>query len=132
MERRAKTRLIIVTAIVLVLLAVLLYRSSVGSLAYFKTVTELTADQSLVGKTVRVGGQVVKGSLVKKQDGITFTLSDEKKTLKVTYAGTIPSAFGEGQQVIAEGTYGGGDTFEAKSLITKCPSKYQTKTIKTE
>lgn len=132
MERRAKTRLIIVTAIVLVLLAVLLYRSSVGSLAYFKTVTELTADQSLVGKTVRVGGQVVKGSLVKKQDGITFTLSDEKKTLKVTYAGTIPSAFGEGQQVIAEGTYEGGSTFEAKSLITKCPSKYQTKTIKAE
>lgn len=132
MEKKARTRLIIVIAIVLVLLTILLYRSSIGSLSYFKTVSELKKDKSLIGKSVRVGGEVAKGSIVKKADGITFTLTDKKESLKIVYRGTIPSAFGEGLQVIAEGTYQGGQAFEAKSLITKCPSKYKSQKIRAQ
>lgn len=132
MEKKARTRLVIVIAIVLVLLAILLYRSSIGSLSYFKTVSELKKDTSLIGKSVRVGGEVAKDSIVKKQGAVTFTLTDEKESITVIYGGTMPSAFGEGLQVIAEGTYQGGNNFEAKSLITKCPSKYKTEKIRAQ
>lgn len=132
MEKKARTRLVIVIAIVLVLLAILLYRSSIGSLSYFKTVSELKKDTSLIGKSVRVGGEVAKDSIVEKQGAVTFTLTDKKESITVIYGGTMPSAFGEGLQVIAEGTYQGGNNFEAKSLITKCPSKYKTEKIRAQ
>lgn len=132
MERRGKIRLVIVTAIVLLVLGILLYRSSVGSLSYFKTVTDLKKDPSLVGKSVRVGGEVVKGSVVQRGTGVSFVITDQKNKLKIVYDGSMPSTFGEGIQVIAEGTYSGGKEFKAVSLITKCPSRYKSQKIRAQ
>jgi cytochrome c-type biogenesis protein CcmE len=132
MEARSRNRLIIVTGIVLVLLAVLLWRSSTGSLSYFKTVTELKAEKGLIGKTVKVGGEVVKGSVKRREDGVDFTISDKKSTIKISYDGTIPSTFGEGIQVIADGKYDKEDLVKADSLVTKCPSKYKSEKIETK
>ncbi len=134
MENRSRNRLIIVTAIVLVLLAILLYTSSQGgnSLAYFKTVTELKNNPSLVGKSVRVGGEVVPGTIKKNSTQVTFKVSDKKSTMTVTYEGAVPSTFAENIQVIAEGTYKKAGLVVADSLVTKCPSKYENKKIETK
>lgn len=132
MEKRSRNRLIVVTAIVLVLLAILLYRSSAGNLSYFKTVTELKNDTTLVGKSVRVGGEVVPGSIKKKDTTVTFKIDDKKNTMSVTYTGAVPSTFAEKVQVIAEGTYAKAGLVEADSLVTKCPSKYANEKIETK
>ncbi len=133
MEKRSRNRLIIVTAIILALLGILLYTATRGgsNLSYFKTVTELKNDTSLIGKSVRVGGKVVADSIVKSGTDVTFTLSDTKSKIKISYEGALPSTFGENVQVIAEGIYKSENLVEADSLVTKCPSKYENKEIET-
>ena len=49
---------------------------------------------------------------------------DKSKTMAVEYGGTVPDTFKEGVEVIVEGGMSG-SVFKAKTLITKCPSKYQ-------
>lgn len=136
MEKHSKTRLIIVTVIILGLLAILLYSATRGqnSLSYFKTVTELKNDTSLIGKSVRVGGEVVKGTIKKSGTSATFTITDKKNTITVKYVGNsaLPATLSDDVQVIAEGVYAKEDLVEADSLVTKCPSKYENKKIETK
>ena len=134
MEKRSKNRLVIVTVIILGLLAILLYSATRGgnNLSYFKTVTEIKNDSTLIGKSVLVGGQVVPKTIVKSGTKTTFTISDSKNKLTVTYTGAVPATFADNIQVIAEGIYKKQGLVEAESLVTKCPSKYENKKIVTK
>jgi cytochrome c-type biogenesis protein CcmE len=133
-EKRSKNRLVIVTVIILGLLAILLYSATRGgnNLSYFKTVTEIKNDSTLIGKSVRVGGQVVPKTIVKSGTKTTFTISDTKNKLTVTYTGAVPATFADNIQVIAEGIYKKQGLVEAESLVTKCPSKYENQKIVTQ
>jgi cytochrome c-type biogenesis protein CcmE len=135
MEKRSRNRLIVVSVFVLLVLAVLLY-SAIGrggsNLSYFKTVTEIKNDPSLIGKSVKVGGEVVPGSIKKKGTTVTFKIDDKKNTMSITYTGAVPSTFADKVQVIAEGTYTKAGLVEADSLVTKCPSKYSNEKIETK
>ena len=46
-------------------------------------------------------------------------------TIPVSYAGTVPDIFREGIQVVVEGRIDEAGTFQAETLLAKCPSKYQ-------
>jgi cytochrome c-type biogenesis protein CcmE len=50
-------------------------------------------------------------------------MADDGGSLPVVYKGMIPDIFGPGIQVVVEGRYVDG-TFQATSLLAKCPSKY--------
>jgi len=134
MEKRSRNRLVIVTVIILGLLAILLYSATRGgdNLSYFKTVTELKKDTSLIGKSVRVGGEVVPDSIKKSGTKVTFTITDTKNEINVVFTGAVPATFADDVQVIAEGKYSKTNLVEADSLVTKCPSKYENKKIETE
>lgn len=134
MEKRSRNRLVIVTVIILGLLAILLYSATRGgdNLSYFKTVTELKNDTSLIGKSVRVGGEVVPNSIKKSGTKVTFTITDTKNEINVVFTGAVPATFADDVQVIAEGKYSKANLVEADSLVTKCPSKYENEKIETE
>lgn len=136
MEKRSQTRLVIVTVIILGLLAILLYSATRGqnSLSYFKTVTELKNDTSLIGKSVRVGGEVASGTIKKSGTSATFTISDKKNVISIRYVGNsaLPATLTDNVQVIAEGIYKKEGLVEANSLVTKCPSKYENKPKETK
>lgn len=80
------------------------------------------------GKTYKLGGKVVKGSVQRSGDTLSFELSDPKggATVPVRYAGAVPDPFREGREVIVTVTKQG-DTYvgERDSLVTKCPSKFE-------
>ena len=61
--------------------------------------------------------------------GVSFTLLDKTapdKTLRVRYRGAVPDTFKAGSEVIVEGGMDAATgVFQASTLITKCPSKYQ-------
>lgn len=127
MEKKSRNRLIVVTIIILVFVVFLVYRSSVGSYTYFKSVKELKKDTSLVGVSVRVGGEVEKGSLKHDSKGYRFVLTEESEKLKVNYRRVLPQTFKEGIFVIVEGKYKDNQEVDAEKIITKCPTKYQGK-----
>ncbi|MBI4743393.1 MAG: cytochrome c maturation protein CcmE [Actinobacteria bacterium] len=128
MNKKSRNRLIVITVIVLVLIAVLMYRSSIGSYSYYKTVNEVKSDKSLVGVPVRVSGKVVKGTVKKNPDGYRFEITDKKANMIINYDGVLPQTFAVGITVVAEGTLKSNLELEANKIITKCPTKYKSKT----
>ncbi|MCR5834305.1 MAG: cytochrome c maturation protein CcmE [Selenomonadaceae bacterium] len=80
------------------------------------------------------GGVQVKGLLDKNSptqqtcDEFSFTLQDEAtgETMRVKYEGIKPDRFDEAYHIVAVGNYHSDDnSFHAKKLLIKCPSKYE-------
>ena len=100
---------------------------SEGSM-YHLNVSEAVAMPSEKLKSARlVGG--ASDDIVKAQNGLgaSFTLRDlehPEKVIRVHYRGALPDTFEKGAEVIVEGRMEGRD-FAAKTLMTKCPSKYE-------
>jgi len=124
---------ILIGAVVIgIALGALLWVGISKSTVYYFSVTELRAKGPAVD--VRVSGQLVAGSV--KGLGttdISFSIHDRDHTgeiVSVTYRGAVPDSFRDqpGTEVVAQGDYLAGGTFQASTLIAKCPSKYQAAT----
>ena len=97
---------------------------------YFLDVAEAKAqDRSKLGN-IRLFGTVQPASIQEQQEGpgVLFTLVDQHnqgETMPVAYRGIVPDTFKDGAEVIVEGGLQADGSFQAKVLMTKCPSKYQ-------
>lgn len=132
MNKRARNRLIIVTAIILVAAAaVLLWSGALTTAAYSSSVAKAASDASQVGTRVRVTGTVVPGSWDKTTNPMRFAIREEGTSsgpqLNVIYSGAAPSTFGNNTVAIVTGTLEKGALLKADDMITRCPSKYQSK-----
>ena len=56
---------------------------------------------------------------------LTFIITDGLESLDVVYKGTMPNNFGDQTQVVIEGKLDSSGEFQASSIMTKCPSKYE-------
>ena len=80
----------------------------------------------LVGKTFKVSGKVVPGS-IKNVPGTldtTFQIVHGEGTMTIKYDQALPDTFQDNAQVIAEGEMNS-DHLMARQIIAKCPSKYE-------
>jgi cytochrome c-type biogenesis protein CcmE len=117
--------------IIIVLIAVsagLAYDSASNYLNPYIPVADISANQAkYTGKSLQVIGVVESGSLIRTDDGsISFTLIDEKGSVKVTYRGVPPQNLEqEGNQVVVLGTLRDDGKIESSQLLVKCPSKYE-------
>lgn len=134
MNKRARMRLIGVTAIIVIAVAAIVTSMGSRDVAYSKDVAQVAKDQSLIGKRVRVTGSVVPGSWDNKANPMVFKIRSETDkngtgpTVKIVYNGTTPSTFGDGVVAIVTGTLDKGLIVKSNDMITKCPSKYQSAT----
>ncbi len=134
MNKRARVRLIGVTAAILIAVGAMVYYTGGKQGAYEGDLAAVAQDQSLVGEQVKVGGTVVAGSWDKKSNPMRFTIRGENDktesgpTLKVVYTGTVPATFGDGVVAIVTGKLADDGTVNATDMITKCPSKYESAT----
>jgi cytochrome c-type biogenesis protein CcmE len=127
-DSRSKIRLLIVTGILLVVVGFMIFSSAGQTKAYFKDINEVTADATYVGKTVKVGGLVLKDSVKKDGKTVTFTIYEKDKKhsqITVVYSGQLPSQFGSDIEAIVDGKLVSQERIEADRLVTKCPSKYE-------
>lgn len=95
-------------------------------LVFFYTPTELSLRSVPDGKNIRLGGLVAPGGIIPSPDSLTtrFTLTDNNKTVTVSYTGILPNLFKEGQGVVAEGQFDASGIFVATSLLTKHDETY--------
>jgi cytochrome c-type biogenesis protein CcmE len=80
-------------------------------------------------RTVRLGGLVSEGSLLKVAQGqshyVQFTVEDEnQQKITVRYKGLLPDLFREGQGIIAEGRLLDNRIFEARQILAKHDENY--------
>ena len=132
MSRQARRRLLIGVALIVIVFAAGVFWLVRSQGAYYRQVGEL-AGGTLDGRTVKVGGTVVDGSVRRQQDAMVFTISDltgADESVRVRCSAALPSAFGSGVQVVVLGVYHAAvGLITADEAQTKCPSKYEAKTI---
>ncbi len=127
-QRKRKIRLVVALSTA-VLLAVALIYTSFSASNEAKEPSELLA--ATPGTSYEMTGRVVKGSIEREGNGIAFRAVDRdgsSEALPVTYTGTVPDPFRGGREIVLTGAMKSG-TFvgEPETLITKCPSKFTTK-----
>lgn len=100
-----------------------------ASAEYYMSIGELQHCATCSSQTVRVAGQVAAGTIQRDNQTqvLRFTMSDGKLTMPVVYGGIVPDAFNPGLTVVVEGHIQNG-TFQAQTLLAKCPSKFQSAT----
>lgn len=127
-NKKARTRLIVATVVIVVAFAAGLIYLVTKQGAYYRQVSELSS-QNLNGKTVQVGGAVIGKSVTRNASGVHFVIQDltgKPNTVKVNYDGQMPSTFGSGVDVVVTGPYlAASGVINANSMQTKCPSKYK-------
>jgi len=132
MKTRHKRLLLIGLGLVGVSLTVTLVLNVFNqNIMVFQSPSDVLANNIPVNKTFRLGGLVVDGSLQREQDGLTvhFTVTDNAKSIPVTFTGILPDLFREGQGVIAQGKMEG-DTFMAKEVLAKHDENYMAPEVK--
>lgn len=103
--------------------------------SYYKTVDELTAmkDRAL-GLRLRVAGEIVPGSIVRRGQQVEFRLTQNGQEIPVSYIGreALPDTFVDGAQAVCDGSYVPDGAFQAKKIQAKCSSKYEAEYRKTQ
>lgn len=123
-----KKRFIIVGMIVLGALSYVAYTTFQHATTYYYSVSELEAQSAFLGgEKVRVNGVLtaVTSEIGTGKPQVNFTISSGGKDLPAIYRGTVPDAFQVGNEVVIEGRRGSAGIFQAETIITKCPSKYE-------
>ena len=114
----------------IIILAAVSYLVSGGmkeAIVYFVTPSELKAKESASNdKFLRMGGMVVKGSLHKDLQNLTyrFELTDGTTTFPVYFKGIPPDLFTEGKGAVVEGRIGSDGVFRATTIMAKHSEEY--------
>ena len=128
--RKRRIRLIVALSAAVLLASALVY-TSFSAATEASTPSQLLKENVSPDRSVDLTGKVAAGSVHKSGDTLRFAIRDRNgkgPTVPVVYTGVVPDPFRVGREVIVTGKLKNG-TFvgERDSLVTKCPSKFQTK-----
>src|SRR5262245_42147246 len=105
MRKRSQRLWLIGAAAVLAIGATALAATALkDTVAYFYTPSDLVEKDAVrPGKAARVGGLVEAGSVQRHMDGsMEFKITDGGAATLVTFNGSVPDLFAEGQGIVAE------------------------------
>lgn len=125
--RKRKIRLVVALGVAVLLAGALVYTS-------FSASSEAKEPSQLIGVSggsYELTGRVVRHSVRHHGEAISFRIADRtdpSQSLPVSYSGTIPDPFRGGREIVLSGTVENGVFVgEPDTLVTKCPSKFTTK-----
>jgi cytochrome c-type biogenesis protein CcmE len=128
--RKRRIRLIVALSAAVLLASALVY-TSFSAATEASTPSQLLKSNVAPNRSIELTGKVAAGSVHKSGETLRFAVSDRGGSgpqVPVVYTGVVPDPFRVGREVIVTGKLRDG-TFigERDSLVTKCPSKFQTK-----
>jgi len=104
-----------------------------GALSFLQNNREYVSAKKAeeMNRTVQVKGSWMKDMKTFYDPGTNtfhfYMIDDNKTILPVVLAGAKPNNFEIANDIVAKGRYENG-AFQASEVLTKCPSKYQSKT----
>lgn len=113
--------------IIFIALGYLAFTGFKGSTTYYYTVGEvINKGSSIYNENIRVNGKVAPGSVLVETNNliVKFNIVESDISLPIIYKGAVPDTFKEGSDIVLEGYLNPTGVFQAKTIITKCPSKY--------
>jgi len=100
-----------------------------SSIVFFST-PSMAAEQHIApGKRFRLGGLVQPGSLKCGDKTVSFEVADGSAKLPVSFSGSLPDLFREGQGVVAEGALDGAGVFKADTVLAKHDETYMPRDV---
>jgi|DewCreStandDraft_2_1066082.scaffolds.fasta_scaffold00019_241 cytochrome c-type biogenesis protein CcmE len=115
-------------AVVALAAGFLIFNGLRSASVYYLTVSELQAKgPAAYQQPARVAGVVRPGSIQRLSGGLAvrFVLEDQSGAMPVEYRGVVPDIFGDHTEVVVEGRYTESGVFVAKTLLAKCPSRFE-------
>jgi len=96
------------------------------NLVFFHTPTEVAEGKAPQGRSFRIGGMVLAGSVQREADGqsVRFVITDTAKTVPVFYKGALPDLFKDGKGAVAQGALGADGVFVATEVLAKHDENY--------
>jgi cytochrome c-type biogenesis protein CcmE len=131
--RKRKIRLVVALSAAVLLASALIYTSFTAATST-STPSQLLKGNVSPNRSIELTGKVAAGSVQRSGDTLRFAVRDRDGTAKVpvVYSGVVPDPFRVGREVIVTGHWRNGTfTGERDSLVTKCPSKFQSAPSKT-
>ena len=115
----------------LILTTYIIFKALEENVVYFKSPSEVKNISELeIKKKIRIGGMVKNNSIKSYSDYISFTITDFKNEINVTYSGSIPNLFSEGKGVVAEGILRDNNYFIASKILAKHDENYMPPEVK--
>ena len=109
MNPKYKRLLILVLILIILGLATKLVLMALKeNIIYFYTPNELRekyGEVENINNKIRIGGLVLKGSVIIDKNISIFEITDKKNEIKVFYKGQLPDLFREEQGIVAEGIF---------------------------
>jgi cytochrome c-type biogenesis protein CcmE len=99
------------------------------NIVFFRSPTDVAEGKVAPAQRFRIGGLVENGSVVKKGEDISFSVTDLSHTMKVQYHGLLPDLFREGQGIVAEGKMDSAGVFVASEVLAKHDEKYMPREV---
>ena len=122
--RHKRITAIAVSVAALGIAAALVLSAFQKNLVFFFTPSQVAAHEAPQGRSFRIGGMVVPGSLKREGVDVEFTVTDTAKSMRVTYRGQLPDLFREGKGVVAQGQLGADGMFRASEVLAKHDENY--------
>ena len=125
--KKVKSKIFFISLLLfsLVLLTYIFFKALEDNVIYFKSPSEIkNISETEMKKKIRVGGMVKTDSIKSYSDYISFTITDFKSEINVTYSGSIPNLFSEGKGVVAEGILKDKNYFIASKILAKHDENY--------
>ena len=94
------------------------------NLVFFFTPSQVVANEAPQGRTFRIGGMVLEGSVKREGVDVRFVVTDTAKNIPVLYSGALPDLFREGKGVVAQGQLGPDGVFRAREVLAKHDENY--------
>lgn len=130
--RKRKLLVLLFVFSVLSIAATLVLYALRQNISLFYTPSQLIQGEAPVQHTIRVGGMVEKGSIMRAQKGlkVQFKVTDFEHTITVTYHGILPDLFRDGQGIVAEGKAIDNQNFLATQVLAKHDANYMPPQVK--
>lgn len=129
LKKQRRIQIIALAAVLLLLSTALIGYAMRDGINFFRSPSQIAEKAPAEGEVFRIGGLVEQGSLKRGQGStISFSVTDTKTSVPVTYTGVLPDLFAEGQGMVGTGSMVNG-TFVATEILAKHDETYMPKEV---
>ncbi|WP_372613555.1 cytochrome c maturation protein CcmE [Aquicoccus sp.] len=129
LKKKRRVQVILLAAVALVISTGLIGYAMRDGINFFMSPTQVMMEPPAETETIRIGGLVEEGSIVRGQgELVSFNVTDGGETIRVTYAGVLPDLFAENQGMVGTGRYVKGE-FQASEILAKHDETYMPREV---
>lgn len=129
LKKKRRVQVIALAFVALAISAVLIGYGFRDGINFFRSPSQILAENPGPDEVFRLGGLVAEGSLVRGEGSeVRFQVTDGGATVAVVYTGILPDLFAEGEGMIGTGRFQDG-VFQATEILAKHDETYMPREV---